>query len=78
MVDEIALLKQLQADVNTAFDGFFKLVQESPGNSGAIAVAKERIGTVAQITSGTALGPAFSILGLSSQVSSRLNVGNLK
>lgn len=68
MADDIAALKQLQAGLNAAFEEFFKAAEESPKNAGAIAAGKEKIGTLAQITFGTALGPAFSIIGLTSQV----------
>ncbi|RFU23740.1 hypothetical protein B7463_g12599, partial [Scytalidium lignicola] len=67
MAEEIAQLKQLQADMNAAFDDLFNFSQDSPNNAGAIAAAKERIGTMAQKTLGTVLGPAFSIINLSSQ-----------
>ena len=78
MAEEIAQLKQLQAGLNAAFDSFFKAAQDSPGNAGALANAKGQIGTLAQITFGAVLGPAFSILGLTSQVSSPIEVGNLE
>ena len=66
MAEEIAQLKQLQVEMNSAFDNLFKSVQDSPDKVGVIASAKERIGTMAQITLGTVLGPAFSILGFTS------------
>ena len=70
MADEIAQFKQLQAGVNAAFDSLFKATQDSPINGGAIAAAKENVATMAQVTMGTVLGPAFSVIGLSAQVSS--------
>lgn len=73
MAQEIAQLKQLQADLNAAFDSFFKSTQDSPANVKEITSAKQRIGTLAQITFGAVLGPAFTVLGLTVQVSSRIN-----
>jgi hypothetical protein len=73
MADEIAQLRQLQAGLNAAFDDLFKTTQEKPNDTGAIAAAKEQIGNMAQITFGTVLGPAFSIIGLTMQVSSRIH-----
>ena len=70
MAEEIAQLQQLQAGMNAAFDNLIKSTQEGPTNGKAIAAAKEQTVTMAQITMGAVLGPAFSILGLSSQVSS--------
>jgi hypothetical protein len=78
MAEEIAQLKQLQVEMNSAFDNLFKSVQDSPDKVGVIASAKERIGTMAQITLGTVLGPAFSILSFTSQVGSRVEAGNLQ
>jgi hypothetical protein len=69
MADEIAQLKQLQAGLNAAFDGLFKSAQETPQNAAAVATAKDQIAGLAQMTFGAALGPAFSLIGLSSQVS---------
>jgi hypothetical protein len=56
---------------------FFKSAQDSPENAGAIATAKQRIGDIAQVTLGTAIGPVYSIIGLSLQVSLRIEAGNL-
>jgi hypothetical protein len=70
MAEEIAQFKQLHAGLMAAFDNFFKSAQDTPDNVGAIAAAKQQIGTLAQITFETALGPAFSIIGLTLQVSS--------
>lgn len=68
MAGEIAQLKQLQAGLNAAFDNFFETAH-TLDDVGAIASAKQQIGKLAQITFGTTLGPAFSIIGLTSQVS---------
>lgn len=70
MSEEIAQLKQLQADINGAFDDLLKSSQESLNNPRVISDAKERLGTMAQKTLATLMGPAFSIITLSSQVSS--------
>jgi hypothetical protein len=78
MAEEIAQLKQLQASINTAFDNLFKSAQESPQNARAIAAAKQQLGATAQMTFGAVLGPAFSILGLTIQVSSQFDTGNLE
>jgi hypothetical protein len=78
MAEEIVQLNQLQAGMNAAFDSLFKSIEESPNNARAIAAAKQQIGTMAQMTFGTVLGPAFSIIGLTSQVSSRVDAGNLE
>jgi hypothetical protein len=43
-----------------------------------MAAAKEQIGTLAQGTFGTVLGPAFSIIGLSTQVSSQILAASMK
>jgi len=77
MADEIKQLKYLQASMNAAFESLLKSTQESPQDAKAIAAAKEQIATTAQMTFGAVLGPVFSIIGLTCQVSSRINVGNL-
>jgi hypothetical protein len=70
MADDLALLKQLQAGLNAAFDDLFKSAEENPDNIGLIAAGKQKIGTLAQNVFATALGPVFSIFGLTSQVCS--------
>jgi demethylsterigmatocystin 6-O-methyltransferase len=77
MAEEIAQLRQLQASMNAAFDGLLKATEESPENAGAIATAKEHIGKMAQMTLGTVLGPASSIMILSCQVGSRIDASDL-
>jgi len=67
---EIEQLKQLQADLDVSFNKLFESVQDAPNNGGAVAAAKERVGALAQAILGAVLGPAFSIIGLSTQVSS--------
>jgi len=78
MAEEIEQLKQLQVAMNAAFDRLLKSTQESPNNGKAIAEAKQQIGTMAEMTLGAVLGPAFSIISLSAQVSLRiaLDAGN--
>jgi hypothetical protein len=78
MAEEIAQLKQLQAGINAAFHGLFEATEESPNNGKAIAAAKGKIATMAQMTFGAVLGPAFSIISLSTQVSLRVDVDNLE
>jgi phage tail tape-measure protein len=78
MAEEIAQLKQLQASMNAAFDNLFKSAQEGAQNARAVAAAKQQLGATAQMTFGAALGPAFSIIGLTIQVSSRFDAGNLE
>jgi hypothetical protein len=78
MAEEIAQLKQLQVSMNAAFDNLFKSVEEGPQNTKAIAVAKQQLGAIAQMTFGASIGPAFSIISLSIQVSSIFDAGNSK
>jgi hypothetical protein len=78
MAEEIAQLKQLQASMNAAFENVFKSAQESPQNAKAVAAAKQQLGATAQMTFGAVLGPAFSIINLTIQVSSQIDVGNPK
>lgn len=78
MAEEIAQLKQLQAGINAAFKSLFKATDEGPTNGKAIAAAKGQIATMAQMTFGAVLGPAFSIISLSSQVGLRIEVDNLE
>ncbi len=73
---EIALLKELQAGLNAAFDSLFKAAQDGPNNAKAIATAKQQVSTLSQVTFGAVVGPAFSILGLSIQVSLQVDVSN--
>ena len=78
MAVEIAQFKQLQAGMNAAFDKIFKAADDCPNNGGVIAAAKGELATMAQVTLGSALGPAFSIIGLSAQVSPRIDKDYLK
>lgn len=78
MAGEMVQLKQLQTGMNAAFDKIFKAAEDGPNNSGVIAAAKGELATMAQVTLGSALGPAFSIIGLSAQVSSRIDKDNLE
>ena len=68
MAEEIAQLKQLQTNLNAAFDNLFKSSQERPSNPRVVSDAKERIGKLAQVTLAAVFGPVFSILNVSSQV----------
>jgi hypothetical protein len=77
MAEEIEQFKQLQAGMNAAFDGLIKSFQEGPNNGKATAATKGQVVTMAQMTLGAVLGPAFSLIGLSSQVSSRIDVYHL-
>jgi hypothetical protein len=78
MDEEIVQLKQLQAGMNAAFESLFQSTQESPQNAKEIVAAKQQISTLAKMTFGAVLGPAFSIIGLSCQVSSRVDARNLE
>lgn len=70
MADEITQFKQLQAQMNAAFDSLIQSSQDGSNNAGAIAAAKQQIAALSQVTLGTVLGPVFSIIGLTLQVSS--------
>ncbi|KAF2427851.1 S-adenosyl-L-methionine-dependent methyltransferase [Tothia fuscella] len=66
MENEIAALKQLQAGLNATFESYFSLTEKDPKNVKGIAAAKEQLVGLSQATMGTALGPAFSMMGISS------------
>ncbi|KAF4986548.1 hypothetical protein F66182_16815, partial [Fusarium sp. NRRL 66182] len=67
MADEIAQFKQLQAEMNAAFDSLIQSSQDGSNNAGAIAAAKQKLGAISQVTLGTVLGPAFSVMGFTLQ-----------
>jgi hypothetical protein len=68
MADEVAILKQLQAGLNAAFESIFTTVEKDPKNVKAIADGKEQLVGLSHATIGTALGPAFSLISLTSTV----------
>jgi len=72
---QIAQLKQLQAEMNAAFDSFFASTTQSPRVPREIATAKQQINRLAQNISGTILGPAFSLINLALQVCYRVTKG---
>jgi hypothetical protein len=78
MDEEIAQLKLLQISMNAAFDSLFKSAEEGPQNAKAIAAAKQQLGATAQMTFGASIGPTFSIISLSIQVSSKIDAGTAK
>lgn len=78
MADEIAQFKQLQAEMNAAFDSLIQSSQDGSNNAGAIAAAKQKLGAISQVTLGTVLGPAFSVMGFTLQVRSSSKESNLE
>jgi hypothetical protein len=76
--NQIAQLKQLQADLNAAFESFFNSTQQSPKAPREIATAKQQINTLTQRISGAILGPAFSLINLALQVRSRVHSNDLE
>ncbi|KAN0102557.1 S-adenosyl-L-methionine-dependent methyltransferase [Hyaloscypha variabilis] len=68
MADNLAQLKELQAGMNAAFESLFKSAEEIPSNGKAIAAAKGQLAATAQMTFGAVLGPAFSVINLTTQV----------
>jgi len=73
MADNLAQLKELQAGMNAAFESLFKSAEEIPSNGKAIAAAKGQLAATAQMTFGAVLGPAFSVVNLTTQVSAPMN-----
>ena len=64
MADSVATLKELQADLNAAFEAVY-----AAQDAKSLANAKEKLIGLSHTTAGVAAGPALTILNMTAQVS---------